>query len=243
MAKDPAFLFYSADFMVGTNTFTDAQTGKYIRLLCQQHQKGHLSEKDMLKICKVKDEEVFEKFIQDENGLYYNRRLDEEIQKRNSHCEKQRENILKRWGKEPDTKPIPKQYDGITMVIPLENENENINNSLNKGECEGEKQTELEKAIKDFKQHRKKIGKPMTDRAFTLFMNNLDKLGKTDEEKIAVINQSIMNGWTGIFPLSEQKTRAPAKNNAESLKYIQREYAPGELESLYHKFEPEDGSG
>ena len=43
--KDPAFLFYSSDFLSGTFTMTNEQIGKYIRLLCIQHQKYILSEK------------------------------------------------------------------------------------------------------------------------------------------------------------------------------------------------------
>ena len=46
--KDPAFLFYSSDFLSGTMLMTDEEVGKDIRLLCLQHQKGHLKEKDML---------------------------------------------------------------------------------------------------------------------------------------------------------------------------------------------------
>ena len=48
MAKDPAVLFYTSDFLSGTFTMTNEQVGMYIRLLCLQHQKGKLSEKDML---------------------------------------------------------------------------------------------------------------------------------------------------------------------------------------------------
>lgn len=50
MAKDPAFLFYSNDFLSGTFLLSDEQVGKYIRLLCIQHQKGILTKKDMLNI-------------------------------------------------------------------------------------------------------------------------------------------------------------------------------------------------
>ena len=60
--KDPAFLFYSSDFLTGTMFMSDVQLGKYIKLLCVQHQKGHLSEKDMLNICKRYDKDIFEKF-------------------------------------------------------------------------------------------------------------------------------------------------------------------------------------
>jgi uncharacterized protein YdaU (DUF1376 family) len=80
MSKDPAFLFYSSDFLTGTMLFSNEQVGKYIRLLCLQHQKGMLSEKDMLKICDTYDEDIWRKFIKTDAG-YYNQRLQEEQKK------------------------------------------------------------------------------------------------------------------------------------------------------------------
>jgi len=130
VSKDPAFLFYSSDFMTGTFMMTDAQVGKYIRLICLQHQHGRLSEKQMLTVCKKKDADIWDKFQQDEQGLYYNERLDVEVAKRQAHSQKQRENVQKRWNK-TDDESIPSNENGmqsgITVVIPLENENENIN--------------------------------------------------------------------------------------------------------------------
>ena len=82
--KDPAFLFYSSDFLSGTMLMTNEDVGKYIRLLCLQHQKGHLKEKDLLSICKEHNEEIFSKFKQDEEGNYYNERLEYEANKRKS---------------------------------------------------------------------------------------------------------------------------------------------------------------
>ena len=67
MAKDPAILFYTSDFMSGTVTMTDEQRGQYIMLLCLQHQKCFLTEKDMLKICKSYDEDIWSKF-EEKNG-------------------------------------------------------------------------------------------------------------------------------------------------------------------------------
>ena len=83
MAKDPAFLFYSTDFFMGTIDMTDEQVGQYIRLMCLQHQKGHLTEAIMVNIMKGKlDELIISKFRQDSEGLYYNKRLEAEIDKR-----------------------------------------------------------------------------------------------------------------------------------------------------------------
>jgi hypothetical protein len=44
MAKDPAFLFYSQDFIVGVQTMPFEDRGKYITILCQMHQQGRLDE-------------------------------------------------------------------------------------------------------------------------------------------------------------------------------------------------------
>jgi DnaD/phage-associated family protein len=117
VAKDPAFLFYSNDFLTGTFTMTDKQVGQYIRLMCLQHQQGHLSEEKMLSVCKKRDPDIWSKFRQDESGLYFNQRLEQEIEKRNAHCDKQKQKVMKRWNKDGINS-------GNTVVLPLENENE-----------------------------------------------------------------------------------------------------------------------
>jgi hypothetical protein len=117
MAKDPAFLFYSSDFLTGTQFFTDEQTGKYIKLLCLQHQQGHLNLKDMLKICKRQDKDIFRKFKKDENGLFFNERLESEVVKRNKYSKSRSENRKK--------KNISTSY-----VQHMENENENTDNTI-----------------------------------------------------------------------------------------------------------------
>lgn len=129
MSKDPAFLFYTSDFLIGTSFLTNEQIGKYIRLLCHQHQNGHLKEKDMLKICETYDEDIFEKFEKDENGLFFNVRLDEEIFKRKAYSESRRNNRKKKETHEKDMLNISKTYD---EHMENENENEIVNKKENK---------------------------------------------------------------------------------------------------------------
>ena len=71
----------------------------------------------------------------------------------------------------------------------------------------------IEIAIDDFKEFRKKIKKPMTDRAVELLVNKLNKLASDDETKIAMLNQSIVNGWQGVFPLKGDTQRQSGTNN------------------------------
>ena len=80
--KDPAFLFYSSDFLSGVMDLDMLERGQYITLLCAQHQKGHLSEKTIRLSVGSFSVDLLKKFIQDAEGLYYNFRMDEEIKKR-----------------------------------------------------------------------------------------------------------------------------------------------------------------
>ncbi len=73
---------------------------------------------------------------------------------------------------------------------------------------------ELNEVFKDFIEMRKKIRKPMTDKAITLAITKLNKLSENDKDKaIAILNQSIESSWTGLYPLHEDKKIAPSKTN------------------------------
>ena len=165
--KDPAFLMYSSDFLTGTHFLSDDQKGKFITLLCFQHQKGRLSEKHMQSICKAYDNDIYEMFTKDDDGLFYNERLEDEANKRKKHSQKQKENIMKRWNKDtnvlPDkqndnTKVIPNvipndisnKQTGITTVIPLEDENENENENRDINRNRNETEIEIYPTFEDF---------------------------------------------------------------------------------------------
>jgi len=125
MSKDPAVLFYTSDFLTGTMTMSDDHVGKYIRLLCLQHQKGVLSKEDMMFICKAYVKDVFDKFVE-KGGQYYNIRLREEAEKRQLYSESRshnRSNYNKNKKLEKyHMKNICKSY-----VQHMENENEDVN--------------------------------------------------------------------------------------------------------------------
>ena len=64
----------------------------------------------------------------------------------------------------------------------------------------------LVSSLNDYIEMRKKI-KGFTTRALELALAKLDKLANDDEEKIAIVNQTIENSWKGFFPLKgEYKT-------------------------------------
>lgn len=133
--RDPAFLFYPNDFDAATKFFDDAQVGLYMRLLIAQFQHGHLSERQINFITKERDEMVFAKFKKDENGHFYNERLDSEIGKRRKFSESRRKNVSKRYDSTlvPTSEPTSVDTSVLHMNLHMENENENENENRNTG--------------------------------------------------------------------------------------------------------------
>ncbi|SYX85932.1 hypothetical protein [Paenibacillus alvei] len=62
----------------------------------------------------------------------------------------------------------------------------------------------LSETLESFVEFRKKIKKPMTEKAVSLLLNKLDKIAKSDEEKISILEQSILNGWQSIYALKDK---------------------------------------
>ena len=98
------------------------------------------------------------------------------------------------------------------------NTNKNVKNDKNvKNEKNYSDIPSLNEAILAFVDFRKKIKKPMTDHAVDLMLGKLDKMSDSADGKIAILNQSILNGWQGIFPLKDGGTHGQiAGNNGEA---------------------------
>lgn len=107
----------------------------------------------------------------------------------------------------------------------------NINNNIVNKERKKEKtfddifaekgiSEKLKSAFVEFIKSRKLNGKKMTNRALELAIDKVRRMARFEEEQIAIINQSIENGWQGLFPLKER---------------------PLELPELGDEYEPKDG--
>lgn len=90
--------------------------------------------------------------------------------------------------------------------------------------------TLLVETLLGFIEHRKHIKKPLSVKALKLSLNNLDKLAPSDQDKIDTINQSIMNGWQGLFPLKQQQQ---GKKPPQTTNFDQRKYDDNYMNSLY----------
>lgn len=234
--KDPAFLFYSSDFLSGTMLMTDEEVGKYIRLLCLQHQKGHLKEKEMLSICKVFNEEIFSKFIKDEEGNYYNERLEYEANKRKAYSESRRNNRKKK----EETKTYEKDMKNICNSYEEHMENENINKNIinnkdnrkrgSKGKKEEEKihfaefvsmtNAEYEKLVSTY-------GKDFADQC----INSLDNYKGSTGKKYKSDYRAILS-WV-IDKVKQKQVKEPKKQ------YAQRQYDNDDFNKFYSNVEGE----
>ena len=74
---------------------------------------------------------------------------------------------------------------------------------------------ELKETIIDFIKMRKLIKAPMTDRALKGIFKELDKLGHSDREKIAILEQSIERSWRGVFAISKPKQKPKQEEKHE----------------------------
>jgi uncharacterized protein YdaU (DUF1376 family) len=93
MSKDPAFLFYPGDWLGGTLGMTFEEKGAYIELLMLQFNRGHMGGHMIGQVVGQLWDKIQVKFIQDDQGLWYNVRLDIEKQKRQSFINSRKNNI------------------------------------------------------------------------------------------------------------------------------------------------------
>lgn len=130
------------------------------------------------------------------------------------------------------TNALPTRYQSVTDVLP------SVTNCYTEIEIEKEKELELKKelesekkkekretyvsildsytsndslksSLNDFIEMRKKM-KGFTTRAFKLALNKLDELSNDDEEKIKIVNQSVMNSWKSFYELKEETNKYPS---------------------------------
>jgi uncharacterized protein YdaU (DUF1376 family) len=126
MAKDPAFLFYPGDYVSGTMGMTFEEKGAYMDLLMLQFNRGHMNTHMIQHTVGHLWEQVKCKFIQDNEGLWYNVRLDVEKDKRKTFTESRRNNM------KPKNKPKENAAYETHMQPHMDSHMENVNEDINK---------------------------------------------------------------------------------------------------------------
>ena len=79
--------------------------------------------------------------------------------------------------------------------------------------------------LKEHLKIRKLKKAPLTNHALELSFKRLDSLSNSDDEKIAIVQKSIENGWTGFFPLKPyEKTQIRSSAVSQNSSYNIDEY-------------------
>ena len=175
MGKDPAVLFYTSDFLSSTQGLTLEEIGMLIKLLCMQHQTGHLTKKTIKIAVGEVSQDVLSFFKEDESGLLYNERMDFEKEKRRAFSESRRKNGEKAKGKK---KSICK-----ASASHMENENVNVNENVNKNENGAEDENKnkygtFENVLLTEKEHKK-----LKEKYPHTYENKIDNLSYYIESK------------------------------------------------------------
>ena len=202
MAKD-SFILYLEQKQI-FEMLTNEEAGQLIKAIFEYEGTGQIVNLDRsLQIA----------FLPIKSALDRNKEKYENVVKRNKR------NIEKRWKKEntkntTGKKCIQKNTQNTDNEHDNERDNENYNeHDKDKKEKNKKRKTfddilaenhftkELEDTIRDFIDMRKTIKKPMTSKALELLLRNLEKLTNLEEEKIAILNQSIEHGCQTVYPL------------------------------------------
>lgn len=166
-------------------------------------------------------------FFLAEDGLWHKNRCDNEIASYQSLQIAGRRGAQKRWENRktgtnvinnldspPIAYPLPTQCQPIAPPnappMPTNNQEPITNRDLSKDKSKGSGELILlppwlpTEIWENFKAHRKKIKKPMSDLSQKLAVGELEKLRRDGQDPISVINQSIFRGWSGLFPVKDR---------------------------------------
>ena len=140
-----------------------------------------------------------------------------------------------------DNRPSADQEQTVSRPSADTNNNDNNKNNENNGNNDNKKKgaakkqktdyypldEKLNQAVLDFVEFRKKIKAPMTEKAIDLMIGKLDKMTTDNNEKIAILEQSIMNGWKGVFPLDKNK-QSRGQSTIDEYQRLMQKYADEE---------------
>lgn len=157
--------------------------------------------------------EILRQYFEKREDGWHNKRADSEIKKGRARVKAAITNG-KRGGR-PITQRVSKNN-----PVGLQSDNPDQSSPKAKTKSQNQRTTSPAFAVpewlsqddwKAFEDSRKKLRKPMTDRARSLVLAELEKLRARGQDPAAVLSQSVRKGWLDVFPLKD----APARQTGE----------------------------
>ncbi len=217
MSKDPAFLFYSQDFLIGVAELSNEEVGQFIKILAYMHQKGRMKEETISLLVGSVSDNLRLKFGIDKDNLWFNERLETEAEKRSKFTESRRVNG--KLGGRPKAK-LAIKASGKPKQNLMEDENENKDEIKIVDEIiypyGNEKfltHWELWKQYK-LKEHSFSFKSNISEQAS---LKKLGEISKSEDEAIKILNEAMANGYKGFFELKNPKDGKHRKVDLGSL--------------------------
>ena len=102
----------------------------------------------------------------------------------------------------------------------IDNDNDNDNDSIvatiRERIVDVSSKDEFDVALDEFRKMRKKIKKPMSDRAEKMLITKLNNLSSDKETQIKILNQSIFHCWQDVYAIKEEPKREEPKKWGET---------------------------
>lgn len=200
--KDPAFLFYPNDYIGGTMGMTFTQKGAYMEILMMQFNTGHMEGHMIGQLVGQLWDGIKKKFIQDDNGLWYNERLEIEQNKRKAYVASRSNNLEGKNQYSEKENIIGHMTDH--MEDRDRNENKDKNKSDNKVLMMPFSTLRFNETWENWKQYKLKEHK-FTYKSVISEQAALMKLIKLADGKedvsIDIISESMGNKWKGLYKL------------------------------------------
>ena len=209
-SKKGVVMYY--DILDQLEDFTDEQFGKITRAIIKYDKTGQITEFDDLSM-KVAFKML--KPILDRNKQEY-----AEI------CEKRRE--AGSLGGKQKVANASKCYQMLANDSKSTYNDNDKDNDIDKDKVKDKvkeiiKEIESESLrveIQEFVKMRTRIKKPLTAHALDLILRELNRLTPNIDEQVLIVQQSIKNGWQGVFPLKEDKKQ----DSFEKFKELAKNY-------------------
>ncbi len=149
-------------------------------------------------------------------GVIYSRRM----VKDHSRSEKGRKSIARRWKQEPENKAENERPNRSPNNTPITQKPEaRVRKKDKPSSLTREDKPLSSRAIPEwlprdewrgFVSMRRKIKKPLTDRAVTMALRKLGELRDGGEDPAAVLDQSTLHCWQDLYPIRQEQRAQPA---------------------------------
>jgi uncharacterized protein YdaU (DUF1376 family) len=235
------------DFATATRLLNLTERGAYNELMDYYYSSEKPLPADLDALCRIAGafseqeraavDKVSKQFFEKVDGQLFHEKIEEQILSYNEEAEKNRLNGGK--GGRPrktDENPVGNPEGSVSdtqrqtqkKANPVTSNHISKPNGLDKGKKAPAAPFALpdwipEVAWSDFVAMRKQMRKPMGEAAIKLAVKALEKLRGEGNEPQAVIEQSIMRGWTGLFPLRGDFVKASGGKKFDPVAYVNKD--------------------